>query len=84
MKLENKKQKEGVLRLKSKVAETCSEKEKISTDIQHVEKKDTPGNNSNVNHKTRDEKDVDKSLENIKSYSYVDSFNFKCEGGGEM
>ena len=47
----------------------------------HVEKKDTPGNNSNGNHKTRDAKDVDKSPEDIKNYSFVDSISFKCEGG---
>ena len=81
LKLQNKEQQEEILQLKSKVAETFSEKEKISTDIEHVEKKDTPGINSNVNHKTRDEKDVDKSPETIEHYSFVYGFNFKCEGG---
>ena len=46
-----------------------------------MEKKDTPGNNSNVNHKTRDAKDVDKSPEDIENYSFVDSISFKCDGG---
>ena len=46
-----------------------------------MEKKDTPGKNSNGNHKTMDEKDIDKSPEDIKIYSFVDSFTFKCEGG---
>ena len=68
MKLQNKDQHKEVFRLKSKVAKTFIEKEKINTDIQHVEKKDTPGNNSNVYPKTRDEKDVDKSPEVFKNY----------------
>ena len=55
-------------------------RKKISTDIQRMEKKVTPGNKSNVNHKTRDEKVVDKSPEDIKNYSFVDTINFKCEG----
>ena len=39
----------------------------------HLEKKDTPGKNSNGNHKTKDAKDVDKSPEGIKNYSFGDS-----------